>query len=222
VLGPLVAGAGLIALFARHALRAADPLLDVRLLRVPSVAASCATLFLLGAAYLGALFLLPLFFQSARGESPFDAGLLLAPQGVAAALAITLAGRATDRVGPDRVVLAGLVPFALALAGLTHVTATTPTLVLEALLCLFGLGMGATMMPATTAAFRPLARAQVAQATALVTIVQRVGSSLGVALVAVVLGGAQTKSAAELGDAFSWLCALALCAFAPAALLGRR
>jgi hypothetical protein len=40
-----------------------------------------ATVFLVGAALFGSLLLLPLYFQIARGLSPLQAGLLMAPQG---------------------------------------------------------------------------------------------------------------------------------------------
>ena len=235
-LAPALAGLSLLALFAAHALRRpasdataggaasggaatsgrAPALLDLRLLRTPSVAASAATLLLLGGAFLGALFLLPLYLQQARGEAPLDTGLLLLGQGLSAAVAMHLAGRAAERFGAGRVVLAGLLPFALGLAGLTQVTATTSYVALEAALASFGIGMGVTMMPAMTAAFRTLARPQVARATALLTIVQRLGSSLGVALVAVAL-----ERGATFGDAFRWPLLLALLAVVPALLLAR-
>lgn len=244
-LAPALGGLLLVALFTAHALRghlASDatadapqpdraparpqPLLDLRLLRTPSVAASAATLLLLGGAFLGALFLLPLHLQQARGESPLDTGLLLLGQGLSAAAAMHLAGRAAERFGAGRVVVAGLMPFALGLAGLTQLTATTSYVLVEAALVLFGIGMGATMMPAMTAAYRTLARPQVARATALLQIVQRLGSSLGVALVAVALqragdGGATAAAADAFTEAFRWPLLLALLAFAPAALLAR-
>ncbi|HST42828.1 MAG TPA: DHA2 family efflux MFS transporter permease subunit [Conexibacter sp.] len=214
---PLLAGTLLIAAFARHALRRADALLDLRLLRERSVAAAAATLLLLGGAFLGALFLLPLLFQLARGESAFATGLLLLPQGAAAAATMALAGRLSDRVGAGRVVLAGLLPFALGLAALTRIGPDTGDLALGGALLLFGTGMGATMMPAMTAAYRTLERAQVARATALLTIVQRLGSSLGVALSAVVLGDG--RSAADFAAAFRWPLLLALAAVVPAIVL---
>lgn len=55
-----------------------------------------------GMAYFGAALLLPLYFQLARGESAPNAGLLIAPQGLGAALMMPFAGRATDRTGPGR------------------------------------------------------------------------------------------------------------------------
>jgi MFS family permease len=204
-----------------------EPLLDLRLLRIPSVAASAATLLLLGGAFLGALFLLPLYLQQARGESPLDTGLLLLGQGLSAAAAMHLAGRAAERFGAGRVVVAGLVPFALGLAGLTQLDAETSYVALEAALVLYGVGMGATMMPAMTAAYRTLARPQVARATALLQIVQRLGSSLGVALVAVALqragddGATAAAGPDALAGAFRWPLLLALLATIPAILLAR-
>ena len=230
---PLAAGAALTACFALHALRTREPLLELRLLREPLVAAAAVALLLLGAAFLGALFLLPLALQAARGATPLETGLLLLPQGVAGALAIALAGRLSERAGAGRVVVAGLLPFALGLLALTRVTATTPTAQLCGALALFGLGMGATMMPAMTAAYAPLERAQVARATALLTVVQRLGSSLGAALAAVALthglGGATVAEAAAAGetarldDAFAaalrWPLLLVVLALAPALVL---
>ena len=72
-------------------------------------------------ALFAALFLLPLYYQGARGLSPLEAGLMMVPQGIGAAIMMPFAGRLTDRVGPGRVVLVGLalmlagtLPFALA------------------------------------------------------------------------------------------------------------
>lgn len=203
------------------------PLLDLHLLRIPSVAASATTLLLLGGAFLGTLFLLPLFLQQAHGESPLETGLLLLGQGLSAAAAMHLAGRAAERVGAGRVVVAGLVPFALGLVALMQSSATTSYAIVEAALVLFGIGMGATMMPAMTAAYRTLARPQVARATALLTIVQRLGSSLGVALVAVALqrGADRATGAPALADAFAdafrWPLLLVVLALPPALLLTR-
>ena len=48
-------------------------------------------MFLVGAALFGAMLLLPLYYQVARGLSPLQAGLLIAPQGLGAAIAMHLA-----------------------------------------------------------------------------------------------------------------------------------
>jgi EmrB/QacA subfamily drug resistance transporter len=187
VLVPGLAGLALIAAFAVHALRTSHPLIDLRLFRNRTVSASAMTTLLFGSAFFGAMLLLPLYFQTVRGESALDAGLLLAPQGIGAMVTMPLAGRLTDRTGAGRIVLVGLT---LTVAGtfvLTQLTATTPYGLLGAALFVRGLGMGATMMPSMSAAFQTLTRAAVARASTALNIVQRIGGSIGTALLAVVL-----------------------------------
>ena len=108
VWGPIVAGVALVALFVRHSLRADRPLIDVRLFRKRTFSAAASTTFLVGAALFGAMIILPLYYQVARGESALTAGLLMAPQGLGAAMAMPLAGRLTDTLGGGRVAVVGL------------------------------------------------------------------------------------------------------------------
>ena len=56
----------------------------------------------------GAMLLLPLYLQAVRGESAMDSGLLLAPQGIGAMIAMPIAGRLTDKTGVGRIVPVGL------------------------------------------------------------------------------------------------------------------
>ena len=52
----------------------------------------------------GGMLLLPLYLQAVRGESALDTGLLLAPQGFGAMIAMPIAGRLTDKTGVGRIV----------------------------------------------------------------------------------------------------------------------
>jgi EmrB/QacA subfamily drug resistance transporter len=195
-----VLGGGLmVAAFARHASRAESPLVDVRLLRARGFAAAAATVFLVGAALFGALLLLPLYYQVARGESAFRAGLLMAPQGLGAALGMNRAGRLTDRVGGGRVVIAGLAMLMVGTIPFTQVGPSTSFWLLGAALVVRGLGLGFTMMPAMAAAYATLEDAgQVPRATPMLNVIQRVGGSLGTAVLAVVL---QHQLAAQVAAA---------------------
>ena len=104
---PTLAGVVLIAAFVRHALRAHEPLIDVRLFSRRTPAVSALTMSLFAAAFFGAMLLLPLYYQVARGQSALDAGLLMIPQGVGAALMMPIGGRIVDSTGAARVVLPG-------------------------------------------------------------------------------------------------------------------
>ena len=106
----LGAGVLLIALFLWHAVRAAGhALIDLRLFRDRAFAGAAGTVFIFGVSLFGAMLILPLYYQVARDESALSAGLLLAPQGVGAAMAMPVAGRLTDKLGAGRIVPFGVV-----------------------------------------------------------------------------------------------------------------
>ena len=182
-----LAGIALIAAFVWHALRTAAPLIDVRLFKRHTPAVSGLTMALFAAAFFGAMLLLPLYYQVARGESALNAGLLLIPQGVGAAIMMPIAGRIVDRTGAARVVLPGLVLTLLGFGFFTQVEADTPYALLTSASFVAGLGIGATMMPTMAAAYQTLSHAEVSRATTAFNIVQRGCGALGVALMSVIL-----------------------------------
>jgi EmrB/QacA subfamily drug resistance transporter len=184
---PMLVGAAMIATFIVHAARHAWPLIDVKLFKNRTMSAASATTFSFAAAMFGAMFLLPLYYQVVRGQSALDAGLLLAPQGVGAAIMMPIAGKLTDEMGAGKIVLGGLGLLLLGMLGFTRVGADTSFWFLGSSQFLMGLGMGAAMMPAMSAAYQTLQRQQLARATTALNIIQRVGGSIGTALLSVVL-----------------------------------
>src|SRR3954451_11385274 len=184
---PLTAGALLVSGFCVHALHDERPLIDLRLFRESAFSAAAATTFLIGAALFGALLVLPLFFQVAKGYTPLHAGLLLGPQGLGVALAMPFAGRLTDRVGGGRVALVGILIFSVATIPFALVDTHTSALWLETVLLVRGIGVGATFMPAMAAAYATLDTEAVPRATSALNVIQRVGGSLGTAVLAVIL-----------------------------------
>jgi EmrB/QacA subfamily drug resistance transporter len=246
--GPIAVGLLLVAAFAWHGWRAPRPLVDVRLFGHRSFSAASISFFLTGGALFGTMLVLPLYYQVARGQSALTAGLLLAPQGLGAAAVVTLAGRLTDRIGGGIVALGGLVVMTIGTVPLAFVDATTSYGWLAVALVVRGAGLGCALIPTLAAAYACLDRAAIPRATAALNSLQRVGGSLGTALLAVVLqheirvglGGPagdaaasfEPLSAAErarlaepLASAFAstfvWSIALSLVAIAPAYVLAR-
>ncbi|UGS35397.1 DHA2 family efflux MFS transporter permease subunit [Capillimicrobium parvum] len=227
VLVPAIAGVLLVAAFAIHAVRASEPLLDIGLLRNRGFAAAGAATFAAGAALYGAMLLLPLYFQTVRGEDALHAGLLLIPQGVGAALSMGVAGRLADRIGGGRVAVAGLAIMALATIPLAGVTADTSYWLIGAVLVVRGFGTGASIMPLMAAAFATLRTEDVAHATPQLNVLQRVGGSIGTAILTVVLtnalagDGSRTPeaAAAAFGHAYWWAAAVTAFAVLPALYL---
>jgi EmrB/QacA subfamily drug resistance transporter len=180
-------GALLVTLFTLHALRAEAPLIDVRLLRRRGFATASATNLVLGVALFGVALLLPLYFQIIRARSPLDTGLLMIPQGLGAACAISIAGSLTDKLGARRVVPVGIVLALIGTAGYIQIGAHSGYANLAGALFLIGAGLGATITPSMAAAYQDLRHAEMARATSALNVIQRIAGSLGTALLAVLL-----------------------------------
>jgi EmrB/QacA subfamily drug resistance transporter len=231
VIVPIAAGFALLGGFAAHALRKpGDALVDIRLFRSRAFAGASGLMFLAGLSIYGAMLLLPLYFQEARGYSALMAGLLLVPQGVGSILPRTIVGKLTDRIGPRPVSLAGIVlagigtvPFALA-------TAHTSAYWLAAALVVRGAGLGAATIALMAGAFQDLARAELPHASSATRIAQQVGGAFGAAVLVVILASQRTAHltagpagvAIAFGHTFWWCVGFTALAIIPAlALPGR-
>lgn len=187
-LAATLAGLALIGLFCWHALLRGDAaLLDLTLLRRRGFATSAAVNFLLQAGLFGSLILIPLYYQVVRHEGPARIGLLLAPQGIGAALSLPLAGWLTDKAGPRWVACAGIAIAALGTAGYAQVGAETSGLYLAGALLVIGLGIGASITPAMAAAFGALERAETPRGTSTLNTIQRTAGSIGTAAFAILV-----------------------------------
>src|SRR5947209_18135438 len=180
-------GLVLIAAFAVHALRTRYPLLDLRLYRRPTFSSASLAMFCLGAALFGGMILLPLYWQTIRHESVLDTGLLTAPQGLGMALIMPLAGKLTDRYGGGPVALFGVTVTAVTTIPFGLIGAHTSITWLSVAMLLRGMGIGFAFMPAMAAAFASLERSELSHATPQLNVLQRVGGSIGTAVLAVVL-----------------------------------
>ena len=243
---PTLLGLALVAGFVPHAIRRGkDALIDLTLFTRRGFAVGATTNFVLGLALFGALILLPLYYQLVRRESPLDTGLLLAPQGLGAAVAMPLAGWLTDRHGARLVVPVGMVIALVGTLAFLTVTEDTSYALLSGALFLIGAGLGSTIMPSMAVAFGSISKDAVPRASSALNTIQRIAGAIGTALFAIVLqrqlesgvpslqGGieelaglgpaAQARIAPALADAFGQTfriaVALILVALVPALML---
>ncbi|MEU4194339.1 MDR family MFS transporter [Kribbella sp. NPDC026611] len=219
VLIPLVAGVLLLVAFVLR--KTAEPIIDLALFRTRSFTASTALLFLTGFALYGAMLLLPLFYQQARGETVTAAGLLLVPQGVGSLLA-RVAGGLTDRYGARPVVLIGIalttlgtIPFAFS---------GTAYWMLAIALVIRGAGLSAVNLAVLVGAFRDLEPAQLPHASSTTRILQQLGGAFGAATLAVILQSQLIGHApsAAYAHSFAWAIGFMAVAAVPALFLPRR
>jgi MFS family permease len=230
VIWPIVAGLLLSAAFCWHALRVERPLLDVRLYANRVFGAASLTTFGLGAALFGAMILMPLYYQQVRGESVLATGLLIGPQGLGAALAMPISGRLTDRIGGGPLALFGVILTTIATIPFGLVGAHTSIGSLSVWMFVRGIGIGFAFMPAMAAAFAALKPSELSDATPQMNVLQRLGGSIGTAVLAVVLQRALISAphpltpdgmAGAYSTAFWWSLAITALAIVPAVVLWR-
>jgi MFS family permease len=116
------------------------------------------------------------------------------PQGLAAALAMPLAGWLTDKVGARAVVSVGIVVAALGTLAYTQVGADTSYLFLALALLVVGLGIGSLIVPSMAAAFQTLTREETPRATSALNAIQRIAGAIGTSLLAIILQRAITAN----------------------------
>lgn len=226
-LAPLCAGIVLVAAFTWHSLSARyAPIIDLHLMRLRSYASAISITFIMGFGLFASLFILPLFYQEARGQSALDAGLLMAPQGAGFLIGLAGTGKLTDRINPRPLVLAGTVLTCLGTVAYTQVTHSPSDLLLGVSLFVRGIGMSVAIVPTFTALYFDLDADRVHEATSAQRIFQQVGASFGTAVLAVIL---QKQLVAHLGRflpafgaTFWWALGLSAAAALPALFLPRR
>jgi EmrB/QacA subfamily drug resistance transporter len=187
VLIPAVVGLGLVVAFVLHAFKPLHPLIDLRLFKNRQLTIAVVTMFLFAVAFFGALLLIPSYFLQVRGESTLHAGLLVAPEGIGAMLTMPIAGVLSDRTGIGKIVLAGLGLITAGMVVLTQLGPDTSYALILSALFVMGMGMGATMMPIMTSALQTLRDHTIARGSTLMNIMQQIASSVGAAVMSVVL-----------------------------------
>ena len=190
--GPLVAAllaGGLLsaALYVRHARRIADPLIDLRLLRIPTFSAAiwAGNLFRLGSA--SQPFLLVLLFQVGFGLSPLAAGLLTLASGAGALTMKFLSVRIVQRLGFRRTLMGNALASSLSIAACAFFQVDTPYWVMVALL--FGGGIIRSLQFSTLGAltYSDVPGELTSRASSLSAMSMQLSMSVAVGLAAVLL-----------------------------------
>jgi EmrB/QacA subfamily drug resistance transporter len=164
-----------------------QPLLDLTILRHRTYAVAMMVNFVATTAMFSSMFLLPLFLQNVRGLGAMEAGMLLLPQALGAAIMMQVAGRLLDRFGPKLVVLPGLFLLAYASWRLSGLDLNTSDNTIRLTLFLRGLGMGMVMMPATATSMDAIPRHMIPRATALQNVLRQLFAAFGTGMFATIL-----------------------------------
>jgi EmrB/QacA subfamily drug resistance transporter len=190
-LGLLVASAAVLAAFVAIELRAAHPLLPLRVVLDRNRGGSFLASLLVGCAMLGTFLFLTYFFQGTLHYSALKTGFAFLPFSGGIIVGATLSSRLLPRVGPRRLMVVGLLSAAAGLAWFTRLTADSSYIahVLPAVIVV-SVGMGLTFVAMSSTALTGVDPKDAGVASALVNATQQIGSSLGTALLNTVAASA--------------------------------
>lgn len=192
----LVAGLALCAAFVAWELRRLEPMLDVRMFRIPGVQAGAVGLVVNLLTVTGMLFAVPLYLQSVRGESATTAALVLIPFGGLFAVVSFTAMPAAHRIGIRTVLVSGLLGIVGGLLILA-VTATADGLLgVIAGTAVFGAGAAWVAPTGTTVVINSIPTTKAGDSAAINQVTRQVGAALGIALVGTVLASVYARELA--------------------------
>jgi MFS transporter, DHA2 family, multidrug resistance protein len=174
-----------IGLFVGRELTAANPVVDLRVLRHRNVAIGSVLRFLFGVGIYASVFLYPIFVQGFLGWNATRTGLLMLPSSLITGMLMGAMGAALKKGASPQVLTIFGFGFVIAYEILTYVQATPtagewdffwPQLIR-------GIGFGLIFVPVSGLILAGLKGKDVAQASGLTNMLQLLGGSLGIAII---------------------------------------
>ncbi|MGE0221539.1 MDR family MFS transporter, partial [Mycolicibacterium sp.] len=183
IIGLFVGSVVAVAAFVRVELRAAEPILPIRLFASPVFTVCCVLSFIVGFAMLGALTFLPTFMQFVDGVSATESGLRTLPMVAGLLLTSMGSGVLVSRTGRYKIFpVAGTAVMVLGFVLLSRMDATTPLPLQSGYLFVLGAGIGLCMQVLVLIVQSTASFADLGVATSGVTFFRTIGSSFGAAI----------------------------------------
>lgn len=187
-----------LGIFVYHELTTENPLLDLRVFKYPTFTIGNLMLIVITIGMFGGLFFIPYFLQVVRGMGAMEVGTLMLPPALVSAVMMPLSGRLYDKVGPKPSVAVGTLIIAFATFLFVKIDINTPLKTIVEWNMLRSIGMGLTMMPLQASIMAVVPPEQVGRGSAITNIVSRVASSLGLAVLTLMLNNRLTLHSAYL------------------------
>jgi len=189
-----------LAAFVIWELRAPNPAVDLTILANASFTSGTMLGGVLGLALFGSMFLLPLFMQNLLGYDAMQSGIAMLPRSLVMMVAMPIAGRLYNHVGPRLMIGFGLGLAAVAAFQMGRFTAQTSYAGLIVPQVWQGVAFSFIFVSLSTAALARVPRPRMTNATALYNLVRQLGGSFGIAIIATLLEKRQAMVGLTLGE----------------------
>ena len=170
--------------FVWHELTTEHPVVDLRVLRSPTLAICAVLTFILGFGLFSSVFIVPVFAQRLLGYTAMQTGLLLLPSALVAAFCLPMVGKIMQRGAPPQIfIFVGFTLTALYTWLLSFSSLETGSSDFFWPLIIRGLGLACISVPLTTLAVSGLKPRDMPQGVALNNMMRQLGGSFGIAIV---------------------------------------
>lgn len=164
-----------------------QPIVNLRLFKSISFSAGNLIMFTVGLGLYSSVMLIPLFLQTLMGYSATDAGMVMAPGGIATMLTMPLVGALLTKWDGRKVVFMGLIISAYSMYMMHGLDLHTsyghfvwPRMVL-------GVGLAMLFVPLTTVTLTAISKQEMGNATGVFNLLRNIGGSVGIAISATLI-----------------------------------
>jgi DHA2 family multidrug resistance protein len=168
-------------LFIRSA-RRPQPLLDLSVFRSVIFTSSAIIVVMRSFALFGGMFFLPFLLQGQLGYTPVQSGLLLLPNALMMLVTRPYAGKKADEGLIRTISIIGILIVAVSMFEFSRINVGTPLAWILVAMVARGLGMSFLIAPVSTALLNSVSREQTTTATAMNSLLQQLGGSVGIAI----------------------------------------
>ncbi len=183
----LFIGAMLLFMFVRIQLRAAIPMIDMRLFGHRIILSGVVMAMTAMIALVGFELLMAQELQFVHGFTPFDAGMFMLPVMVASGFSGPIAGVLVSKLGLRIVAAGGMGLSALSFIGLSMLDFSTQQWLAWGLMVLLGFSAASALLASTSAIMAAAPKEKAAAAGAIETMSYELGAGLGIALFGLLL-----------------------------------
>ncbi len=180
------------------------PLINIALLRKPVFLYANLGAMAMGLALFGSTYLIPLYVQTALGASATNAGLLMLPAGVVLGFIFPLAGGMADRHSSRKLVIFGIMAFALSAVLFAVSGIETPLAWLAVWVVIGRIGIGFMLPALSIGALNPLAPEELGAGSSTINFTRQLGGAFGVNLVALTIEFGDHQNGMPTVDAFHY------------------
>lgn len=184
----LLLGAAGLCLFIRWELKAASPVLDIKIFQnnISFTFSNLAALINYSATS-ASVFILSLYLQYIRGFNEFHTGLILVSQPLMQVIFSPFAGKLSDRIEPRLVASVGMTMGALGLALLIFINETTPLWFVVASLLFLGFGFALFSSPNTNAIMSSVLKKYYGVASGTLSTMRLMGQTFSMGILTLIL-----------------------------------